>query len=526
MSFLCNVGMNDPWGITYYGTYFYVTNYLGNNVTRYDLATGTEETSGFTCSTGISNPSGITNDGTYLYVCNETLKTITRYDIATGNEHASGFTCAPGGTSDLWDITVDSTYIYVVDHVNNVVLRYLKSTGASASAGFTCNTVAGPGGILVDNTYIYISDTGVSEGGSNVYRYLKSTGASASAGFTCNTATSPWGLTTDGVYLYVATDATVTLYLKSTGGAAPISLVGIGVDVGRGLFYNAGKLYVVNAGNYIVTSYTAPIVTTKTQIGITDVRNTTIHNQLGTSSIALITRKTQSGIGNISKETTKTQTGTSYIYIFVPPNELTTFQSNAYYGIGPCQSSSFDNFNYEFEFGFKYSSYFADMNSNALLSNILNTATLDVVYFNDEVGNYRFAAKCNVLGFINKYKFEVYIAGQPYLNFTSSSPFVNFKIPYAMNLYEVGLIATIYLDDGTNAILPFYGNFSFTNKTQSGMADIFKTTTQTQIGTADIFKTTTQTQTGITNIATIRTQIGISTIATVQTQIGISNIIV
>jgi hypothetical protein len=479
MSFLCNVGMNDPWGITYYGTYFYVTNYLGNNVTRYDLATGTEETSGFTCSTGISNPSGITNDGTYLYVCNETLKTITRYDIATGNEHASGFTCAPGGTSDLWDITVDSTYIYVVDHVNNVVLRYLKSTGASASAGFTCNT-----------------------------------------------ATSPWGLTTDGVYLYVATDATVTLYLKSTGGAAPISLVGIGVDVGRGLFYNAGKLYVVNAGNYIVTSYTAPIVTTKTQIGITDVRNTTIHNQLGTSSIALITRKTQSGIGNISKETTKTQTGTSYIYIFVPPNELTTFQSNAYYGIGPCQSSSFDNFNYEFEFGFKYSSYFAHMDSAALLAHIMTTATLDVIYFDNGEGNYRFAAKCNVLGFIHKYKFDVYIAAQRYLTFTSSSPFVNFKIPYALNLNEIGIIATVYLDDGTSEMFPIYGNISFRNQPQYGMADILKTITRTQLGNSFVVFTPQQTQLGMADIAETTTQIqsGISFIVHAQYQVGMSNI--
>ena len=165
-------------------------------------------------------------------------------------------------------------------------------------------------------------------------------------------------------------------------------------------------------------------------------------------------------------------------------------------------------------YGFKYNSYSAEMDSDDLLDYIMTTATLDVIYFNDGVGNYRFAAKCNVLGFIHKYKFDVYIAGQRYVSFTSSSPFVNFKIPYALNLYEVGLGATVYLDDGTNAIFPFYGNISFRNQTQYGMADILKTTIQTQDGISKIVFTTTQTQAGISKIVftTTQTQAGISDI--------------
>jgi len=236
---------------------------------------------------------------------------------------------------------------------------------------------------------------------------------------------------------------------------------------------------------------------------------------------------TQIGIATIAvNTTTRTQNGMSCILDIVSPNQIESFMSTAYYGIAPCQSSSFDNFNHEFEFGFKYSSYFAHMDSAALLAHIMTTATLDVIYFDNGEGNYRFAAKCNVLGFIHKYKFDVYIAAQRYLTFTSSSPFVNFKIPYALNLNEIGIIATVYLDDDTSEMLPIYGNTSFQNQIQYGMADILKTTTQTQLGNSFVVFTPQQTQLGMADIAETTTQIqsGISFIVHAQYQVGMSNI--
>jgi hypothetical protein len=261
--------------------------------------------------------------------------------------------------------------------------------------------------------------------------------------------------------------------------------------------------------------------------------NSVLRYHLDTGAVAIdnssTTIVTQIGIATIAvNTTTRTQNGMSCILDIVSPNQIESFMSTAYYGIAPCQSSSFDNFNHEFEFGFKYSSYFAHMDSAALLAHIMTTATLDVIYFDNGEGNYRFAAKCNVLGFIHKYKFDVYIAAQRYLTFTSSSPFVNFKIPYALNLNEIGIIATVYLDDDTSEMLPIYGNTSFQNQIQYGMADILKTTTQTQLGNSFVVYTRIQTQIGISNIIEpiIQTQLGMGDIAgiTTQTQPGMSNI--
>jgi hypothetical protein len=226
------------------------------------------------------------------------------------------------------------------------------------------------------------------------------------------------------------------------------------------------------------------------------------------------TTKTQTGNSDIKKTTTRIQNGISYIFDIVPPNEIKKFQPTAYYGIAPCQSSSFDNFNHEFEFGYKYGSYFANMDSNLLLAKIMETATLDVVYFDDGVGNYRFSAKAEILGFVDKYKFDVYIGGRLYLTFTSSSPFVNFKIPYALNLDEVGIVATVYLEDGTSEMFPVYGKTSFINQVQYGMADILNTTIRSQSGISYVVYTPQKTQVGIANIIKpiIQNQIGISNI--------------
>ena len=219
-----------------------------------------------------------------------------------------------------------------------------------------------------------------------------------------------------------------------------------------------------------------------------------------------ITTQTQTGIGRLFYTITQTQTGSSYIVNLILPNEIKNFRTTTYYNIAPCQSSSFDNFNHELIFGFKYSSYFANMDSNPLLAHIMETATLDVSYIDAGAKNYIFSAKCNVLGFIHKYKFNVYVDGQPYLNFTSSSPFVNFKVCNVTNVEEIGIIARGYLDDGTNLIFPTYGTFTFVNKEQYGMSDIINTTSQYQLSMSDIINTTLQYQSGMVNILNLSSQ--------------------
>jgi hypothetical protein len=249
----CTSGLNTPGGIILDSNYMYVANTSANEVTRYNILSGVQDSLGFTCNIGMNLPKGIAIDSTYLYVLNRGTNNITRYNIISGIQDSSGFTCNLG-TTTCNGITMDDTYLYVANGTSGgsgTVTRYNKATGSIDSSGFSCtSSLINPTGITSDTTYFYIVNLS-----GTITRYTKSNGVQASSGFLCNTGMStPWSVTADLTYLYVSnyTNNFATRYNKITGTQDSSGFL---CNTGNsGPYGNIGSMKIVNDGTHLFVS--------------------------------------------------------------------------------------------------------------------------------------------------------------------------------------------------------------------------------------------------------------------------------
>ncbi len=203
-----------------------------------------------------SSPYGITTDGTYLYVADSGNNTIRRIVISSGAvttlAGAAGYSGSADGTGTAarftspYGITMDETYLYVVDSGNNTIRKIVISSGAvttlAGAAGYSGSTDGtgtaarfyDPYGITKNGAYLYVTDSGnntirkVASSSGAVTTLAGTAGASGSTDDTGTTArfSSPYGITTGGAYLYVADSGNNTIRKIVISSGAVTTLAG------------------------------------------------------------------------------------------------------------------------------------------------------------------------------------------------------------------------------------------------------------------------------------------------------------
>lgn len=228
------------------GTNLYLSDAIGNNVRKVEIATGTVSTvagngPGSTDGTGADarfyNPRDVTSDGTNLYVTDEYNRTVRKISIATGEVTTlAGSPDVFGGKDGVGaearfnfpkGITNDGTYLYVTEY--GTVRRIEIASGTVTTfAGAPTSGYPSDGtgtdvrfnsleGITTDGKNLYVVDSSTVrkiEISSRVVTTIAGTpwvqgsadGTGADAQFEY-----PSGITTDGTYLYVADSQNYTV---------------------------------------------------------------------------------------------------------------------------------------------------------------------------------------------------------------------------------------------------------------------------------------------------------------------------
>jgi len=236
-------GNDDPIGITWDGTYFWVTDGTDAEVYKYN-AGGTYTGFSFdTAASGNGSPYGIAWDGASFWVTDVTDKEVYKYN-ADGTYTGFSFDTAASGNAGLRSIAWDGASFWVTDRNNAEVYKY-NSNGTYT--GFSFDTAASgngsPYGIAWDGAYFWVAD----KNGKEVYQYNAD---GTYTGFSFDTDVSgsdthPFGITWDGTYFWVVdnTDDEVYQYGGGTSGT-PAS----GEDGGQSRF-NAGTPVVAGGGS-------------------------------------------------------------------------------------------------------------------------------------------------------------------------------------------------------------------------------------------------------------------------------------
>ncbi|HLY97338.1 MAG TPA: hypothetical protein VKO66_08965, partial [Sideroxyarcus sp.] len=234
---------NSPYGVTTDGNYFYVADYVNNNIRRIDPST--QAVSVFAGSpTGLSGstdnvvgtsalffrPYDITSDGTSLFVTDYNNCTIRKIDIATTAVSTLAGTagiCTGAGSTFAYPqgITTDGARLFVTENTRVLQVNIVSgavSTFAGSTTGVVGHTDAvgtlarfnNLEGITTDGTSLFVTDryyqdirkidiatASVSSLAGNYTNATTSTSTDGTGiGATFNL---PMGITTDGTNLYV-----------------------------------------------------------------------------------------------------------------------------------------------------------------------------------------------------------------------------------------------------------------------------------------------------------------------------------
>ena len=230
------------------GTNLFLSDAIGNNVRKIEIATGTVSTvagngpgstDGTSADARFYNPRDVTSDGTNLYVTDESNRTVRKISIATGEVTTlAGSPDKFGGKDGVGaeavfynpkGITNDGTYLYVTDDgtvrrieiASGTVTTFAgaPTSGYSRDGTGTDARFSYPEGITTDGKNLYVVESVGStirkiEIASRVVTIIAGTpwvqgsadGAGADAQFEY-----PTGITTDGTYLYVADSQNYTV---------------------------------------------------------------------------------------------------------------------------------------------------------------------------------------------------------------------------------------------------------------------------------------------------------------------------
>jgi|GEM_PF-2738431 len=218
-------GNASPVGITWDGTYFWITDSTDAEVYRYNSDGSYSSFSFDTAATGNTALTGITWDGTYFWITDSADAEVYRYN-ANGTYSSFSFDTNGSGNGNALGITWDGTYFWVTDNTDDEVYRY-NANGTYSSFSFDTagsgNTV--PVGISWDGTYLWVTGNGAAE----IYRH-NSNGTYSSLSFdTAGSGNgSPWGLVRVGTDFWTVdiTDAEAYKYEGPVYTTAPTVTTG------------------------------------------------------------------------------------------------------------------------------------------------------------------------------------------------------------------------------------------------------------------------------------------------------------
>lgn len=233
-------------GITYDGSFIYVTDISNNSIRKINIQTAEVTTvaghsgesvsvDGIGPAAKFGGPWAITTDGKFLYVTDQFTHTIRKVEIATnrvttiaGSPNVVGN--ADGiGPSARFDhpsgIVTDGEVLYIGDYNNSTIRKLDLSTnmvttfaGATGDSGTSDGPAAlarfrNPDGLTMDENHLYVADSA----GNTIRRIELKTGyvrtiagdPLASSGHVNGRGRAarfqnPWALTNDSTYIYVA----------------------------------------------------------------------------------------------------------------------------------------------------------------------------------------------------------------------------------------------------------------------------------------------------------------------------------
>ncbi|MFX0132035.1 MAG: hypothetical protein ACFFDN_00185 [Candidatus Hodarchaeota archaeon] len=159
---------DDPAGITWNGTYFYVTDYIDGKVYKYpsDFSSllSTYNIGGLGPN---DDPAGITWDGTYFYILDYYDGKVYKYpsDFSSLTTSYNIDSSYGSGLSFPFGLTYDGNYFYAVDDPHNRILKY--PSDFSSLIDTYAISINHPRGISWDENYFYVTDFV----GGKVYKY-------------------------------------------------------------------------------------------------------------------------------------------------------------------------------------------------------------------------------------------------------------------------------------------------------------------------------------------------------------------
>lgn len=235
-----------PYGIVIKDNRLYVADYGNNQIKIYDKDTLSWV---YTCTPGVSFfrfPTGIAYDENYFYVAtiySTTMDSLHKLEIT---DSSCTVIQTIGGTNgsdenqftNPYGVVVDDTYVYVADTGNHRIKKHLKSDlsfvsqlGITTYANAFINTFNTPYNILIDNNYLYVSNSAYRSirKYTTDFNYISNIGFNT--GFANDEFLSPRGLTIINGYMYIADNVLGRITKRSmTEFDVNINITGAGTD--------------------------------------------------------------------------------------------------------------------------------------------------------------------------------------------------------------------------------------------------------------------------------------------------------
>jgi len=153
-------GNDNPWGMCWDGTYFYICDYSDGYIYKYpsNFASLTASYDISTVSSGANdNPTGLCWDGTFFYVTDPDDGCIYKYNAAL-NILVATYDIGALGNDNPFGICWDGTYFYTVDYVTNTVYKYPSDFSSVLTSYDLSSYISSAISLFWDGTYFYITD--------------------------------------------------------------------------------------------------------------------------------------------------------------------------------------------------------------------------------------------------------------------------------------------------------------------------------------------------------------------------------
>lgn len=157
-------GVSSPQGVAWDGTYYWVTDGSGDDVTKFNASGESQST--FSVSSQDTQPTGITWDGSYLWVAGSQNDRVYKYN--NSGTYQNSYFDISGQTTGPVGLTWDGSYLWLIGN-NEVVYKY-NTSGTYQNVSFSvAGQTSQAQGIAWDGTSFWVID-----GEEFVYKYNSS----------------------------------------------------------------------------------------------------------------------------------------------------------------------------------------------------------------------------------------------------------------------------------------------------------------------------------------------------------------